>query len=238
MAGLLAKWLAHYDPVHRGWTLRGIATGVCATNGFFFPRIRGGHHLRRAVGTVPGLDAVIVGAAPAGSGEVREFPWVVHPPGATCVYQLNAVGGGGVEEESDASTAIVEFDEAGRWIGCRPGSPGDLRVRALAGGRFELRWSYPIDGPAARPSEFRVYSDGGSGEVDYSSVVGRVGFRFGRIHYRFVSPAHAHGLRVVWVVRAAGAAEDLNASAVAAWADSQGPLCAETFVVEAVEGLA
>jgi len=39
---------AHYDPIHRGYTPRGIANGVTATGGWCFPRVlSGGYNLYR-----------------------------------------------------------------------------------------------------------------------------------------------------------------------------------------------
>jgi len=231
MSDLLTKWLAHYDPVHRGWTPRGIATGVCATGGFFFPRVRGGYHLRRAPGGVPTMSAPIVGAGAAGQTTIREFPWVVHESNAAYVYRLNAVGGGGVEEDGARNITSVAFGPDGSWLGLRPNSPSDVRIACLSGGRFALRWSYNEAGQQAAPSEFRVFTDGGTGSVDYDEPAAVVPGRGRRMHYEYVTGGWPHGTRVKWSIRAyaASGAHDGNMLIVSAFADAEGPTTAATL---------
>jgi len=146
---LLQKWLAYYDPIHRGWTPRGVANGICATGGWFFPRILGGYNLRRSQGQVPGQDEIIVGAAGAQADSIRTFPWVSHTADESYIYRLTAVGGGGVENFQDEIVTQVWLDETGNWPGCRPNAPSDLRVSSLSGGRFVLKWIYLGEGEQA-----------------------------------------------------------------------------------------
>lgn len=234
MGDLLRKWLAWYDPIHRGWTPRGIAGGTCATSGFCFPRVRGGYLLRRASGGAPTSDSPIAGAAGADACEVREWPWMTHVAGTAYVYRLHAVNGGGVEEKGEDNTAVVEFDGDGLWTGARPNRPTGLWVRPIAGGRFELRWGYAPRGEQAEPSEFRVFTDGGGGAVEYAAAVGQAAYRAGRRAYRFVTPAFAHGARVRWAVRAvtADGVDDGNTATVVGVADAIGPLPVYDLAVE------
>lgn len=224
-SGLLAKWLIHYDPIHRGWTRAGIANAVCSTSGFFFPRIRGGYNLRRRVGQVPDDSAPIVGAAGADATTIHTFGWIEHEASTAYVYRLTAVSGGGVENWTDEVAAAAEFDASGNWVGARPNSPADLRVAPAEGGTFVLRWTYGRQGEQAEPACFHVYHDGGTGTVDFETVVATVAYRRGRFHYCYHSEGFANGTRVRWVVRAvsAGQVEDANAQAVSGWADAQAP---------------
>lgn len=239
MVSLLTRWLEHYDPIHRGWTVAGIANGVCATCGYFFPRIRGGYNLRRAVGRVPDCVAPIVGAAGAeheGGTEqatVRTFPWVRHQASTEYLYRLTAISGGGVEDLDDQALAVVAFDAAGNWVGARPNAPGDLQMAPLSRGRFRLRWTYSEDGEQAAPARFNIYHDGGTGTVDYQNVVARVDYRPGRFHYEYLSMAFAHGTRVRWGVRAesSAGAEEMNEQVVWGWAEALGPAVNPTTIV-------
>lgn len=201
---LLPKWLNHYDPVHRGWTPVGIAHGVCATHGFFFPRIRGGYILRRCRdGSSAPVDE-IVGSTGADAEMVHTFPWVVHEAGGTYMYRLSAINGGGCASESPA-VAIVGFDVSGAWVGNKPNAPADLRVTALAGGRFRLAWTSNDNDQPVAPAHFHVYHDGGSGVIDYGTIAGVVAYVPGRFHFHYDSDAFAHGTRVRWAVRAVNA---------------------------------
>jgi len=203
---LLSRWLEHYDSVHRGWTPRGIANAVCSTCGFGFPRIRGGYNLYRSAGGVPEAGRVPVGAAGADAGVVRTFPWVTHAAGTTYVYRLTSLNGGGAENIEDEVLCRVAFDAAGGWVGLRPNAVSDLRVTSLSGGRFEVVFCYMREGEQAEPVRFDVYCDGGTGEVDFGSAVGSVGYQRGRLHYTYVSEAFAHDTPVRWSVKAVSAA--------------------------------
>jgi hypothetical protein len=233
---LLNAWLLHYDPIHRGWTPNGIANGTCATNGFAFPRIRGGYNLyRRVVGEE---QVTIVGAAGADSDTVRTFPWIEHGADTKFAYELRAIGGGGLENvEEDAPSACVAFDEAGMWTGAIPAGPADLQVEPLAGGRFLLRWTHAELRGTAVPTAFRVYHNGGSGNVDYETVVAEIPFKRGRTYFSYESDAFADGARVRWSVRAvaAGGADDGNTLAVLGEARTEGPAASPTVIMSCVQ---
>lgn len=222
---LFESWLMHYDPLHRGWTPKGIANGVCATAGFFFPRIAGGYNLYRAVGRAPDYGDPIVGAAGHDAATIRTFPWVSHAASTVYTWRLAAIGGGGVENRTGEAGTTAAFDDAGLWLGCRPNAPADLRVSALSAGRFLLRWTYTEQGQQVEPLVFRVYHDGGSGEIDYGVPAGTVGYLRRQWHYAFTSAGFEHDTRVRWAVRAVSASgiEDPNMLAVAGRAERQAP---------------
>ncbi|UCG15489.1 MAG: hypothetical protein JSV19_09345 [Phycisphaerales bacterium] len=230
MSDLFGKWLDHYDPIHLGYTPRGIANGVCATGGWFFPRITGGYNLYRGS---PGAGEIDygrpVGAAGTAATEIRNFPWCLHASNTTYAYVVRSIGGGGVESDSSAPPVSVEIDALGTVIGPRPNAPSQLSVRPAADGAFDLRWTYSTAGEAAPPMMFRIFSDQGTGAIDFDTVVGSVAYRAGQVHYAFTTPTHAHGTRRLWAVRAVSVddVDDGNSVAVSAWADAEPPpVCA------------
>ena len=230
---LLDKWLEHYDPIHRGWTVNGITNGVCATNGFGFPRIRGGYNLRRVPADDSNAPSELVGAAGADATTVRTFPWVSHDAGRSYVYRLAAINGGGVENAQEPAATEVSFDQSGLWTGRRPNAPGDLRVTPSAGGTFIIRWTYVHNGEQDEPAAFYIHHDNGNGEIDYSSAAGSVPYRRGQLHYRYVSARFAHDQLVRWAVRAVTAAgvNDGNSAVSAARAENRPPPPAVSIVL-------
>lgn len=223
---LLAKWLAHYDPIHRGFTPRGIANGGVTTVGWSFPRIRGGFNLYRGS---PGGDDIDhdhpVGAAGADAMEIRNFSWRGHAPGSSYAYALRAINGGGVESAVAVRLWPAVFDAAGLMLGDPPNSPDNLQVEPLSGGRFRLRWTYREADQLVAPAEFRLYHDNGVGVVDYATLRGVAPYRFGRFHHEFVSASLPHDARRLWSVRTASAmgVQDGNSVAVLGVADADGP---------------
>jgi hypothetical protein len=136
MSDLLAKWLTHYDPIHRGWTPAGIANGVCATRGFAFPRVAGGYNLYRATEDDPAFSAAeIVGAAGARTTKIATFDW--RPAAADSAYRfaIRSIGGGGVESPVGTPQCLVTFDDAGSPTGGtrKPVGAPSMRAKGESG---------------------------------------------------------------------------------------------------------
>lgn len=226
MSDLLPPWLAHYDPIHRGYTPRGIANAVCATNGWAFPRVRGGTNLYRGRPSAEAIDLTDpVGAAGRGATTIANFPWRPHGAGQEYGYTLRAIGGGGVESPATAPAVSVARDEAGRCTGGRPNTPAALSVEPAAGGGLVLRWCYSPRGEETSPEQFHIYADMGDGALDYAHPVGNCVYRAGQVHYVYHSPPQVHGGLSRWAVRAVTdrGRNDGNLVTVCATADAAGP---------------
>lgn len=198
----LRKWLTTYDPIGLGWSPAGIANGLCATNGFFFPRVRGGYNLYRTVAGAGASEPELVGAAGADAVRIQTFPWVRHAAGTEYSYRLVPVGGGGVENWMDKTVTSVRFTETGLWAGPLPNAPTDLHVLPLGNGRLAIRWSYCPQDQQIAPAGFSVYRDNEAGEIDYGTTEADVRYRPGQVYYEYVSLPQPDGSRSHWAVRA------------------------------------
>jgi hypothetical protein len=128
-------------------------------------------------------------------------------------------------ESADSSGAIVRFDGGGELIGLEPNAVSHVRVRAVWGGRFEVRWSYDAAGEAIAPSLFRLFHDDGSGPVEYENVIDTVAYSMGRVHYSYVSDGFGHDVRREWGVRAVSpeGVEEENTLTAFGWSDDSAP---------------
>jgi len=235
---LISKWAAARDPVHRGLSLRSVATGMSLTRGRSWVMVAGGYLLARGT-SVAGIDRTrLVGARLAGATTIAPFAWIGQAPSTTYFYELVAVGAGGVEavaNAQDRQIVRVVTGADGQVGSPMPASPRSLRVAALSGGRLRVSWQYvPGSTPAAT---FRIYSDGGTGTVDWQTPVGQVAVRLssaGEGSYAWTSQAFAHGTTVKFGVRAATSAgvEDDNTTVAMGQADAVGP---EAHAIAAVD---
>jgi hypothetical protein len=198
---ILGDWLAHYDPIHRGWTREGIANGVCTTGGFCFPRIRGGYNLYRMLRDSSGEALNLVGAAHADASRIRTFPWVGHDAPGEYIYRLVPISGGGVENRTDITQVPVRFSESGQWIGGLPNAPTDLQLIPLSHGRMAVRWSYFPQGQEIAPAGFYLYSSDAN-VINYATVQSVIPYRPGQVHYQYVTAPQPDGIRAGWAVRA------------------------------------
>ena len=224
MSELLKHWLRHYDSIHRGWTPGGIANGVCATNGFAFPRVAGGYNLYRSM--IDGSGAIeIAGAADAITTSVETFAWAVAGALDNVRFEIRSIGGGGVESASSMILVDVEFDALAQPNALKPNAPRSLSIVQRAAGRFELAWRYVESHQPAAPVVFRIFSDNASGVIDYGNAVGEVTYRKRGGAYSFVTSPHVHGVTVQFAVRAFTASDDHdgNEVSVSQWADALPP---------------
>ncbi|MEE9293507.1 MAG: hypothetical protein V3W34_00880 [Phycisphaerae bacterium] len=223
---MFAKWLKHYDPIHRGHTPAGLANGVTATNGWSFPRVQGGYNLYRGANGWESIDfADPVGAGQRTATSIFNFSWRGHAAATRYVYAVKAVSGGGVESAGSTPALVAEFDGGGNLVGLRPNGPTEVLVLPAVGGRFLVRWVYASRLQEAEPAQFNVYHDAGTGTVDYQTVIAQVAYRKGRAHYQYTSGAFGHGARRVWSVRAVTGqgVDDGNVLSAFGWADADAP---------------
>jgi len=238
MSDLLDKWLAHYDPIHRGWTPRGIAQGVCATRGFAFPRLAGGYTLYRGPAPDGPVDTYRpVGACGPAARTVSTFDWWPMDASSDYVFALASVGGGGVESVTSAPFVRVSTDDAGDALPPAPNAPRELQAAAISGGRFELSWRYDRRDEAARPESFAVYGGEDPATIDYETVLGAVNYARNVQCFAWESSAYDHDAVRSFAVRAvsaAGAVDD-NTFVVSARALATGPAVHDAVFTERVE---
>jgi hypothetical protein len=190
---LVEKFLSHFDPARRGFTDAGMANGVSAVGGWFFPRITGGYNLKR--GTSRDDVSVVVGTAQPGATTIAEFAHAARDPSETYHYAVVPIGPGGVEAvvpDSDIVT-VAAVEPA-------PDAPQRLACKPIAGGKFRLTWHYATMPNRTAATAFVIYSDNGTGTMDYATpldVIAAVGTR----PYSWESAAFAHGTTVQFVVR-------------------------------------
>ena len=244
MSELLDKWLAHYDSIHRGWTPRGIANGLCATNGFCFPRMAGGYNLYRGTPGLEDVDTNIpVGAAGAKATQIQTFSWRPHAASTGYVFVLRSIGGGGVESASSdeapsrPQVVSVPFDEAGLPEGLKPNPPTALCVARAADGRFAVSWDYVPRDEETPPAQFKVFTDNGTGVMDYDTPIGTVPYRPRAGRFEFVTETHAHGAVRTFGVRSVSTdgSTDGNTATVTSWADAEGPPVHTAVQVEVID---
>jgi len=235
MSDLVAKWAAARDVIHHGLSRRGVATGLSLSSGRQWIATGGLHLLCRGT-EYDDIDTdQPVGAAPAGEASVQQFTWIKQEANTLYYFTVMPVGAGGVEAVSnDARPQIVSVltDDDGDAGEPVPAAPHNLRAVAIAGGAFKLAWSYMPAEAGPRVDKFNIYSNDGSGEIDYDTPVDTVDARVSRKgagEYVFESDPFSHALYVKWGVRAADASdnEEANELTAVAQADAVGPTAHE-----------
>ena len=146
------------------------------TEGDFWALIGGGMLLYRGDNQFDQIDyAAAVGAA-YGPGSFDVPSDQVHADGSRTVYALRRVSGSGLEEMGTEATAALRLDSQGQQILPGIGVVRELRVRQAGADGALLSWLYWPVGQATRPVHFAVYSDGGTGTMDWNTPLVTVAF--------------------------------------------------------------
>ena len=127
-------------------------------------------------------------------------------------FGLRSVSAAGQVSRTVDAELRLELDAAGQAVPPRPAPVESLSAAGAGGGQVALSWlALPEMGDAA-PEAFRVYSDAGTGTIDFGAAVGEVPAETGRRHYQWTSAAQAPGATVRFAVRAESAAGGADAA--------------------------
>jgi hypothetical protein len=118
----------------------------------------------------------------------------------------------GSESKTVDAEVRLELDAQGARIPPRPASVESLTAAGVGGGGVQLQWLALAEMGEAPPREFRIYSNGGNGAVNFAAPLGSVDYQSGQRVYQWTSAAMSQGLTVRFVVRAETAAGGVDAS--------------------------
>lgn len=217
------KWLAWYDPLLCGFF--GVATsglspwmqGLGMVQGAWWVRTVGGHNLRRAEGpSIPTLAHEIVGTSDGPVATITKPALFGQADGSRWTYRLNAVGAGGVEDEDRIAVREVVITAAGALANPIPRGVIGPTVLSRTDGSFLLSWIYDERNQPVAPADFAVYSNGGSGAVDFTSPLATVTYKAGTEFYEYDTGVIAGSTPERWVFavrsRVTSAREEKNAA--------------------------
>lgn len=157
------------DPFGHGDNAPCLGLMMNLDSGFTFPWRDGGVALlRREVYPDVG-EWTYCGIAVAGQITVKNFPGMGHE--ADQAYEYTAVqflGNGMVSVMCEP--VRLDFDAGGNLITPRlPNAPINLTVKAIAGGKFSISWSYNPFGQGGPPTDFQVFTGVDRDNVDYDT---------------------------------------------------------------------
>jgi len=156
---------------------------------------------------------------------VREVQTDPLAAGAVHWFGLRPVDAQGVESPVTQSEVRLELDGSGEAVPDRPAGVLDLVVDALPLGVLRLGWQYRPGLIGVVPEAFRIFGDGGSGEVDYNLPLAEVPYQDGRTTYAATVEGLASGVEHQLAVRAVAPGEvwDEQPASAAVTPDADAP---------------
>lgn len=160
-----------------------------------------GYNIFHAVGDWP--EALDYGDPWAQTGpDVMELLTPPLQAGAVHWFAIRPVDGREVCAPIVQSELRLELDAQGAAVPERPAGVLALAARPAAGGCALLYWSYRVGQSGTAPQVFRIFGDGGSGQINYAQPLGEVPYSPSQAAYAWTSGPLAPGVQHQLAVRA------------------------------------
>lgn len=184
-------WLG--DALFYGATARAFKLGTALTGGWFWMRDAGCTAVYRGP-SIAHVDFDDILCVAGHDGEEIALPThLAHEPNASYCYVVRRFNACGHAELTSAPAVVVSLSADGRLAKPMPNAVLDLKLEPVADRRIQLVWSYcPLD-QRAEPEVFRIYTDHGTGQLDWESPVATVVYE-GRRFYRYQTGTIPNGL--------------------------------------------
>lgn len=175
-----------FESLFEGDSPNGVKLGMGLTGGDFWPRPAGCQNLYRGRSMVSIDLANILAVADITATELGPPGWLEHQAATTYFYIVRRANSCGAEERTLGAAVKIALDSNGNLSEPVCNSVFSVRARQKEGDKVELVWFYwPIEQKAACDC-FRVYSDNGTGQIDYENAAGQIKY-VGRQFYTFQS---------------------------------------------------
>ena len=167
-----------------GMTSNSFKLGTVLTLGWFWVRVRGCMMLYRGNDFYAIDFTNILTVFEADAKQINVPGYLERKADSSYLYVLRRANCCGEEEKGLRGLVSVRFDSEGGLEWPRPNSVFGLTARQVAADKTELGWFYCPLGQGIVPVCFKVYSDGGSGQIVFENEIGFVGCE-GRGFYSF-----------------------------------------------------
>ncbi len=176
------------DALLDGMTANAFKLGTVLSLGWFWMRVDGCSVLYRG----DGMDAIdfvdVLSVTEIDAEQMSPPSYVGHENDSIYFYVVRRVNSCGVQEQTLSASVRVAIDSSGDLVEPRPNNLFAAKAGQIDSNKVELSWYYC---PLAQESEavsFVIYSDGGSGEIDFENAVATIDYA-GRRFYRYESSA-------------------------------------------------
>lgn len=191
-------WLK--EALFAGTSANAFKLGTVLTLGWFWPRVSGCSVLYRGSGMGAIDFANIVAVAEADAQTVSVPSYVQHSESSTYFYVIRRADGCGQRERTLSAAVKVSIDADGDLVEPRPNSIFGGSIEQASGDKVQIGWFYcPIE-QESEPVCFKVYYDGGTGQIDYQNHIAEMGYK-GQGFYSYRSDSLDEG-RCIFAVRA------------------------------------
>ncbi len=193
-----------FNSLYEGDSPNGVKLGMGLTSGDFWPRVGGCSMLYRGSGMETIDFANILAVTEADASQIQPPSYVQHNSDSTYFYVVRRANNCGYQERTLAAAVKVSIDAGGDLVEPQPNNIFEVRVEQVAGDKIQLVWYYCPLKQQSVPVCFKVYYDGGAGQIDYGNAIATISYA-GRRFYSYKSDSLDAG-EYLFCIRAEDAA--------------------------------
>jgi hypothetical protein len=202
------QWLT--DALFNGMTSNAIKLGTALSGGWFWTRPTGCTALYRG-SNMEQIDFDNILAVAEQDAELLTLPdYVLQKNESTWFYVVRKFNNCGWQEHTLQAAVKVAIDADGGLVESSPNGIFAWRAEQAAGNKVQLIWFYSPLEQMSKPVHFKIYYDGGTGQIDYENPIAEIAYR-GQKFYSLRSEALPIG-RYLFAIRAEDASGVQNNS--------------------------
>ncbi|MBN1796734.1 MAG: hypothetical protein JW804_08675 [Sedimentisphaerales bacterium] len=188
------------DALFCGMTSNAFKLGTALHLGWFWPRINGCSVLFRGTGIeTVNFDNVFT-VEDYNAEQIQPPAYLEHLPDSTYYYVLRRVNSAGDMELTLSASARVLIDSNGKLAELKPSSIFISKVQIIEGSKVKLVWFYCPLQQKSNPACFNIYTDDGTGQIDYENFLTQVPYQARRF-YSFITDQLQSG-KYLFAIRA------------------------------------
>jgi hypothetical protein len=188
------------DALFAGMTSNAFKLGTVLHLSWFWPRIAGCSLLYRGDSIETINFGRVVAVEDFDASRIQPPDYLLHQSNTTCFYVLRRANGCGDTERTLSASVKVVIDSDGNLAQPAPNGIFTIKAEIVQGNRAKLTWFYCTVEQQSPPVRFNIYTDDGTGQIDYQNTISQIEYQ-GRRFYSFTSDELSMG-RYLFAVRA------------------------------------
>jgi hypothetical protein len=188
------------DALFAGCTSNAFKLGTALSLSWFWSHITGCSLLYRG----PSMEQIdfmnILVEAEMNADTISPPIYLPHDSNSTYFYAVRRVNGCGYEEKTLSAAVKVSISGDGELARRQPNKIFICRAKQIEGNKIQLIWYYCSIEQQTKPVRFKVYSDAGTGQIDYDNLIATISYRDRRF-YSYLSDILQAG-RYLFAIRA------------------------------------
>jgi len=164
------------EALFSGMTSNAFKLGTVLSLGWFWMRIAGCSALYRG----PSMERIDfdnpLTVAKLNAGTISSPGYPQHNNSSTYFYVVRRINSCGYQEHTIAAAVRVSIDAEGNLAKSQPNKIFAWRAEQADGDKIQLLWYYCPIGQRSKPEYFKVYYDGGTGQINYENPIATIDY--------------------------------------------------------------